>query len=106
MVLVGAGKLLTVTADPAEVVLLPALSVACAVMVWLPLPTLPESQVTLHGAWLAEPTAVPSTRNWTWLSWPGLEAAADSVTELPETMAAGAGAKTETTGGVAWLPSA
>src|SRR5215469_12844120 len=105
MVLVGAGKLLTVTADPAEVVLLPALSVAWAVMVWLPLPTEAEFQVTLQGAWLAEPTDAPSTKNRTLLSKPGLAAAADSVTELPLTVAAGAGAEIDTVGGVAWLPS-
>jgi hypothetical protein len=36
-----------IAATPVEVVLLPALSVAVAVMVWLPLPTVAEFQVTL-----------------------------------------------------------
>ena len=94
-----------VIADPAEVVLLPALSVALAVMVWLPLPTLAEFQITLQGAWPAVPTELPSTKNWTLLTVPGLEAAAESVTVLPETMEPGAGAETATVGGMAWLPS-
>src|SRR5215472_1617394 len=74
-------------------------------MVWLPLPTVAEFHVACQGAWLADPTRVPSTKNWTLLTAPGLEAAAERVTELPETMAPGAGAETATVGGVAWLPS-
>ena len=53
------------TVDPAEVVVLPALSVAVAVMVWLPLAMLAEFQVTCQGGWLTVPTELPSTKNWT-----------------------------------------
>src|SRR5215469_5046321 len=72
-------------------------------MVWLPLATVDESQVTCQGAWPAVPTELPSTKNRTLLTDPGLEAAADSVTELPETMEPGAGAETDTVGGMAML---
>ena len=96
---------MTVIVEPAEVALLPALSVAVAVMVWLPLATVAEFQVTCQGAWPAVPTELPSTKNWTLLRTPGLEAAAESVTVLPETMAPGAGAETANVGGVAWVPS-
>src|SRR5262249_28098935 len=98
--------LLTVTADGGEVALLPALSLAVAVMAWLPLPRLAEFHVTCQGAWVADPTELPSTKNWTLLTAPGLEVGAVSATWLPTAMAPGTGRETATVGGVAWLPSA
>ncbi len=48
-----------------EVLVLPASSVAVAVIAWLPLPTVVESQVTLQGLCVAVPTGAPSTENLT-----------------------------------------
>ncbi len=51
------------------------------------------------------PATAPSTRKSTWPIAPSSLAAAVSVTLVPDTVAPGAGADTDTTGGRAWLPS-
>ncbi len=102
---VGGARLFTVTLTPAEVVLLPAVSTARAVMVWLLLVTPVEFQDRVYGAALSVPTTVPSRRKSTWSTAPSSAAAAESVTAVPATLAPGPGLDTDTAGGSAWLPS-
>ena len=97
----GAGALLTVTPTPADVVGRDDVSVATAVTVCGPSPTVRLSQDSEYGEDVSGlPTFVPSTLNWTEAT-PRLSAAvAVSETVAPQTVAPAAGAVTETVGGV------
>src|SRR5258708_1852507 len=82
---------------------LPAESVALAVMVWLPSATLVEFHESVHGpappAWLPVPSSMLSTLNSTLDTLVSSLAVADSVT-VPETVALLAGNVRLTVGGV------
>ena len=97
----GGGVLLsTVTVTGAEVVELPAASLATARTVCWPAAAAVVSQEAAYGADVsAEPRFAPSTVNWTLVTPTLSEAVACSVT-VPDTVAPPAGAVTATVGAV------
>jgi hypothetical protein len=96
--LVGGAVLSTVMLTGAEVVTLPASSVARTVTDRVPLATAPEFQSIWYGAVAAVPTTEPSTRNCTAVTLPSSAAAAASRTVEPLTRAPEPGADRATCG--------
>src|SRR5439155_27272158 len=94
---VGGAVLSTVTLTPADVVTLPASSVARALIVWLPFPTEVEFHVIPYGAAVkSAPTSAPSARNCTLSTRRSSPASAARRAALPLTLAAASGAVTLT----------
>src|SRR5262249_53476950 len=94
--------LLTVTVIGALVVVFVAPSRATAVSPWAPGAAVVEFHTTEYGATVSSaPRAAPSSLNCTPATPTLSEAAADTVTELPETVAFDAGAEMETVGATA-----
>ena len=105
MLTAGGAEFSTVTALAADVVTLPASSVAFAVKLWLPFPTSVESQTVSNGAVESVAMRLPSTKISTLSTRRSSVAAAEIATVLPLTFEPAAGAPIETTGPAAWLPS-
>ena len=98
--------LLTVTVTAAEVPVVPAESVATAVMVWVPFVRVVLLKVVVYGAVVnADPTDVPSTLNCTLaiVNPVAAVALAVSVTLDPDIVAPLTGAVTDTVGAAAVL---
>jgi hypothetical protein len=96
----------TVTVIAALVVEFPALSVATALIVWLPFDSVVEFNTYAYGAAVKlVPTFPPSTRNCT-LAIPTLSEAVAVTFTLPESLAPPAGEVTVTLGGIVSAPPA
>src|SRR5687768_18533405 len=92
--------LLTVMFTAADVVRLPALSLATAVSVWLPLAVAAVFQAMEYGdVGSAEPRLTPSSLNWT-LTTPTLSLALAVTLTVPDTAAPAAGDVMAAAGGV------
>jgi hypothetical protein len=91
----------TVKLTDALVVLCPAISLAVAVSVWLPLATVVESSVVAYGLETSSGLRLfPSILNWTPTTPVSSLALADTATELPLTVVPAVGAVRLTVGGV------
>src|SRR5438132_13359933 len=97
----GAAPLATVTVRAADVVALPAASRACAASVCPPLDAVVVFHAVVYGAAVSgAPSGPPSRRNCTLVTPMSSEAVAETVTELPATVAPLAGAVIDTAGAV------
>src|SRR2546425_255494 len=91
----------TVTLTTSEVVWLPAASRARAASVWVPLDAIEAFHATEYGAaGSSAPSGAPARLNWTPPTPTLSDAAAETMTAVPDTVTPLAGAVIEMAGGV------